>query len=799
MKLLSCHVENFGKLSNVSFDFTNGVNLFYQPNGWGKSTLAAFLRVMFYGFDSKRESGQFDKERVVYRPWQGGVYGGTLDFNYKDRVYRISRSFGKNEKTDTFHIYDLATTLECHDYSSDIGNEIFGLDSASFKRSAFIAQNDCECGSTDAINAKLGNLVENTNDINNFDTAQKRIRDRMNKISPNRATGSLKKRKSTITLLTEEIRGFEAADTAAKEIREKLAKKQEQRKELSDIRSQYAKALQMASEESRRESLKMNYDSLCREVDERKAEMDSYRRIFPDRVPEEEEFIQKNQEVQMLGVLKTTLYNLGLTDEERTQYSKLSDRFENGLPDQQDISEMEKELECLSQLHEEKSLLENRISYFEAMAMKREAPIFLVEKRIPLLVFGIMLIAAGGIGCVLSFVLKNLLKDFIPVMVIAAGVVVFGILLLLVRSIRMSQDERRNQKRKLEREEEDRKFREPVIEVQQTLELASAEILKIEEKAIAFLGRYHIYCSGTNAREGMFDLKNQMHEYDRLKTRANKSEAAREEYEKTKKDLMEFGEETGVDFGEDLGTGISLLQTKATKYRIALKAYEESRKKKELFEEEYDVKELEQKEVCPYSLDELNSMIQDVDERLEDVREAIEQYNRQMDDLQEQLDMRDEKEQQLTTCKEEQEKEEHLYEVYDLTQSLLQSAKEQFSARYLGPIEGGFGKYYELLTGSGKGTWMVDANIDVQVKELGELRETKWFSAGYQDLLGVCMRLALVDAMYPEEKPFLVLDDPFVNQDEEKFGHGQELLKQIANEYQVLYFTCNASRNIGKS
>ena len=57
MKLLSCHIDNFGKLSDLSIDFADGVNLFHEPNAWGKSTLAAFLRVMFYGFDSKRESG----------------------------------------------------------------------------------------------------------------------------------------------------------------------------------------------------------------------------------------------------------------------------------------------------------------------------------------------------------------------------------------------------------------------------------------------------------------------------------------------------------------------------------------------------------------------------------------------------------------------------------------------------------------------------------------------------------------------------------------------------------------------
>ena len=146
--------------------------------------------------------------------------------------------------------------------------------------------------------------------------------------------------------------------------------------------------------------------------------------------------------------------------------------------------------------------------------------------------------------------------------------------------------------------------------------------------------------------------------------------------------------------------------------------------------------------------------------------------------------------------RQEQEEEQHLYETLRLTGEFLQNAKEQFSARYLGPIENGFGKYYTLLTGDKEKDWMVDANIEVQMKEQGEMRETKWLSAGYQDLLGICMRLALVDAMYPKEKPFLVLDDPFVNLDEEKMAHGNELFGKISGEYQILYFTCHASRNI---
>lgn len=104
MKLRSCHIDNFGKLSDLHLEFQDGVNLFHEPNAWGKSTLAAFLRVMFYGFDSKRESGLFDKERVVFRPWQGGTYGGELDFPIREKSTGSAVHLEKQKK-QMFFIY----------------------------------------------------------------------------------------------------------------------------------------------------------------------------------------------------------------------------------------------------------------------------------------------------------------------------------------------------------------------------------------------------------------------------------------------------------------------------------------------------------------------------------------------------------------------------------------------------------------------------------------------------------------------------------------------------------------------
>ena len=86
MRIISVHIENFGKWSDQTFDFSEGCNSFCEENGWGKSTLAAFLKAMFYGFDAKKDAKAFEKERNLYRPWQGGTFGGQVDFEINGKM-----------------------------------------------------------------------------------------------------------------------------------------------------------------------------------------------------------------------------------------------------------------------------------------------------------------------------------------------------------------------------------------------------------------------------------------------------------------------------------------------------------------------------------------------------------------------------------------------------------------------------------------------------------------------------------------------------------------------------------------
>lgn len=56
--------------------------------------------------------------------------------------------------------------------------------------------------------------------------------------------------------------------------------------------------------------------------------------------------------------------------------------------------------------------------------------------------------------------------------------------------------------------------------------------------------------------------------------------------------------------------------------------------------------------------------------------------------------------------------------------------------------------------------------------------------------------MALVDALFKDIKPPIILDDSFVNLDDNKVEKALNLLKDISKEKQFLYFACHNSRKI---
>ena len=176
MKLLKCHIENFGKLQNFDYNFKDNLNIIKEENGFGKTTFANFIKAMFYGLDTTNSA---KSDRKIYMPWQGGTCGGNIEFEIQGKKYRIERIFEKKAKDDIFKLYDLETNLESNDYTSNIGEEIFKINKEAYERSTYIPQGEIQIQMDDSISAKLGNVLESGNDINTSEMAIKKLEDTM--------------------------------------------------------------------------------------------------------------------------------------------------------------------------------------------------------------------------------------------------------------------------------------------------------------------------------------------------------------------------------------------------------------------------------------------------------------------------------------------------------------------------------------------------------------------------------------------------------------------------------------------
>lgn len=102
MRLVKAEIVGFGKYHEATFDFDQGLQLFYGANEAGKSTLYQFLLAMLFGFPPKRK-GQRD-----FTPKSGARYGGRL---WLETVYgQVEIQRFKDEKKPQVLLIDQGTT-----------------------------------------------------------------------------------------------------------------------------------------------------------------------------------------------------------------------------------------------------------------------------------------------------------------------------------------------------------------------------------------------------------------------------------------------------------------------------------------------------------------------------------------------------------------------------------------------------------------------------------------------------------------------------------------------------------------
>lgn len=98
MRLKQIKIVNFGQFSNKTFDLpSDQINVFFGANEAGKSTTVAFIKQILFGFHLRSNSSPFFED---YTPLAHvSPMGGSLLFTAADGEYELERLYAKGDKT----------------------------------------------------------------------------------------------------------------------------------------------------------------------------------------------------------------------------------------------------------------------------------------------------------------------------------------------------------------------------------------------------------------------------------------------------------------------------------------------------------------------------------------------------------------------------------------------------------------------------------------------------------------------------------------------------------------------------
>ncbi len=780
MRLVSIHVNNFGRLSDFTYEFDEKFNHIAGANGWGKSTMAAFIRVMFYGFEGEGKRGLLDNERKRWEPWQGGVYGGSLTFTENGKTYTVTRTFKSKAAEDIFELRNADTNLISEDYSSKLGEELFGVNSESYLRTAFIGQNDVVTSTTDGINAKIGNIADSTNDLDCYEKASERLAGLLNSLSPRRATGSINKLKAEVTRLQTEVRNGSAIVDSMHRLEDSIMERQGMLETFTSAREELVVKQKTVSDYKDIQAAREVYTSICDTYEERKEAALVKRADFGEVLPTEEELGIKIDEAANIVNLANTVELYRLTSEEEAEYGRLSFKYDEASRDIAYNAELLRKWRAREgrALNESGRQADLKIMQNELETIKRD------KKSLPALaIVGLILIVAAMAMAVLSLLILPSIVLIRIGAAVSAVTLIAGILLTIL-NLRLHSAE-----------VESRILRQ--TKLMDELEGEIAEDIRarneVDGELTNYLKSYKIAFNPSSVVDDMQQIQREIIRLDELDSKKQNLGESVSRHEEALKRVDDYILSLGMVPEDNRQAMLNRLLLSLRTLVDADKQVEAAYNRKSEYEDSHDMDRIlkaKLPEDIP-ELGELTAMLSDVNNNIDRLNMELSNLNRQHDDLQEKLDDWEDSREVLGDKEQELHEMEKKYKRIEAAKSFLSVAKESMTARYMDPLIKGFGKYYGAITGSEASDYRIDANTNLSIEASGSQHDTRCLSAGYQDLIGFCMRLSLIDAMYDEEKPMLILDDPFVNLDSSKMASAEALLGILSNDYQLLYFTCH--------
>ena len=344
MKLIKMHVDNFGCLHNFDYEFKDGLNVILHDNGWGKTTMASFLKAMLYGFDTKRSRDITENERKRYSPWQGGKYGGSLDFEAEGKKFRIFRTFGQTPRYDKATLMVLGSNAEIKIDADKIGEMLFRLDASAFQRSVYINQNGLSIdGAASSIHTRLNALVSQANDVAAFDDAIARLTAQVKVYEKTGSRG----------LLGDTTRQIAANEREKEKLEKEIAEQDQARERISEldaqliaiaeiIRDKKEKLEKVTGEAQKREAARRLLEDLNKQIAGVEAQLAEIADSLGGKVPDDAEIDQVKLQSQSAAALTKQLDDLTLSYKKLlTDYELLQQKYNGQLPTADQLDEIQ--------------------------------------------------------------------------------------------------------------------------------------------------------------------------------------------------------------------------------------------------------------------------------------------------------------------------------------------------------------------------------------------------------------------------------------------------------------------------
>ena len=810
MKLISCYIENFGNISCRSFEFGAGLTSFCEHNGYGKTTLAAFLKAMFYGLKATTARDKELGERAHYYPFGGGKFGGNVTFERDGAIYKIERFFGKKSATeDTVRMYKGGSPAPVPE---DIGKEFFGMDEQSFMRTVFVTSADTQTGAT----ADIGRMLNGFVDDADYEGAVKLLKEQRKIYKADRGSGG------KISEKHDEILQLKSRIENKRTISAGLGAKYAERAALDGEIKELEKKRSAVADANVTEQKWRNYDGMAADAAAARARLNALTAAYPAGIPDVNEARTLKENAETLALARERLSSLEFSAQKKQRLDELAERFNSGAPTDTDMQaansaaaeaiRLGAEAENYARLSKggginfpagvpDESEVEKygeKVRSLRGVGAKptgKKTPAVLAVAAVILLCAGIGLLfvsaAAGGVCLALGAVVAA-----------AAGFVYFKgqinglkgahseaeneIASFLVRCGYFSGDGVEVDFNNLSRDMREYKAAEADrAKYAALLEETRARAEDARARVAAFLTKYG--CAGENAQTDLTRLG-----------------ALTAEYASLSAEKLEVERRTAASVAEAEDCGRAVLDTlkkyslpeNADAGAVADDAAEAGRLCAEADRLEKRAADYKKENALQTRPAQAAESAAELDGLIAGKRDALSLLDREINDDETSVERLDELENELEAAQNEEEGYRKKYGLISSALAILERAEQSLMDRYVAPVRDSFLYYGGLLERTLGERVSFDKDFSVRFERNGEDRPDAHLSAGQKSLCTLCLRLALIDNMYRGEQPFIIMDDPFVHLDGEHIVRAQALVSELAAKKQIIYFCCHESRQI---